>query len=132
MKFHFFLTSRWLLRLVIACFIVALLFVHCCSFSIVFYYRTQPNNWLTYWWIVGFIATLHSSLFHFFHIVIIFLCKIDYCTSHATTTTMMTTTRMTGQGQMHGQDNKHEQFHTIHQLLVVATTSNKITTRTTL
>ena len=61
-----FLTSRWLSRLVFVCFLVALLFVHCCSPFSVFYYRTQPNNWLTYWWIVEFITTLHSSLFHFF------------------------------------------------------------------
>ena len=30
---------------------------YCSPFSIVFYYRTQPNDWLTCWWIVGFIAT---------------------------------------------------------------------------
>ena len=46
------MTSRWLSRLVFACFIVALLFVPCYSpFSMVFYCRGQPNAWFTYWWI---------------------------------------------------------------------------------
>ena len=38
-----FLTSRWLSRLVFACSIVVLLFVHCCSpFSIVFTIECNP------------------------------------------------------------------------------------------
>ena len=43
MKSHFF-TSRWLSRLVFACFIVVLLFVHCYSpFSIVFTVEHNPT-----------------------------------------------------------------------------------------
>ena len=52
-----FLTSRWLSRLVFVCFIVALLFLHYCSPFSIFCYRMQLNDWLTCWWIVGFIAT---------------------------------------------------------------------------
>ena len=48
-EIRLFLTSRWSSRLVFACFIVSLLFVHCYSpFSIDFYCRAQPNAWFTY------------------------------------------------------------------------------------